>query len=79
MSILLKVVVLGFGVMGYVFVSNLLKNGFIVVGWNCLLVCGEDLQVYGLFLYVMLQQVVVDVEVIISMFVDGEVIFEVLV
>ncbi|MCG8157250.1 NAD(P)-dependent oxidoreductase [Brenneria goodwinii] len=66
------VAVLGLGAMGHAFASNLLKNDFIVRGWNRTRVRGEDLQDNGLILCSDAVQAVEGADVIITMLADGE-------
>lgn len=78
MSTLSKVVAPGLGAMERAFISNLLKKGFTVAGWNHSPARGEDSRAQGLSLYTTSQQAVVDAKAITSMLADGQAILEVL-
>jgi len=66
------VAVLGLGAMGHAFASNLLKNGFIVHGWNRTSEKGKDLLPSGLKLHALPQEAVASAEVILSVLTDVE-------
>ncbi|WP_017346077.1 NAD(P)-dependent oxidoreductase [Pantoea sp. A4] len=66
------VAVLGLGAMGHAFAANLLKNDFVVQGWNRTKARGEDLLDHGLQLADSAQQAVQGADVVLTMLSDGE-------
>ncbi|NIF23601.1 NAD(P)-dependent oxidoreductase [Candidatus Pantoea multigeneris] len=66
------VAVLGLGAMGHAFAANLLKNDFVVQGWNRTKSRGEDLLDHGLQLADSAQQAVQGADVVLTMLSDGE-------